>query len=202
MAKDGWKQSDTFSPFIFPTAELTGRTIGLIGYGSIAKAVAKIALAFDMNVLVYTRTPRPNALLDASHFVSLDTLLASSDIVSVHCPLNKDSQHLFCATTFEKMKHGAFFVNTARGGVLVEEDLKNALLSGHLSGAAIDVLETEPMAANCVLYGIPNLTITPHVAWAPMETRQRLLSIVCENIKGFLTGTPCNLVNPDMLPKR
>lgn len=201
VAADGWKRSDTFSPFIFPTTELAGRTIGLIGYGSIAKAVAKIALAFDMKVLVYTRTPRPDALVDASHFVSLDTLLEQSDIVSVHCPLNKQSLHMFCAETFSKMKQGAFFVNTARGGVLVEEDLKNALASGHLAGAAIDVLETEPMAQDCVLYGSPNLTITPHVAWAPMETRQRLLSIVCENIKGFLAGTPCNLVNPDVLPK-
>ena len=199
VAADGWKQSDTFSPFIFPTTELAGRTIGLIGYGSIAKAVTKIALAFDMNVLIYTRTPRPDDLLDASHFVSLDELLASSDIVSVHCPLNKQSQHLFCADTFGKMKPGAFFVNTARGGVLVEEDLKNALVSGHLSGAAVDVLETEPMASDCVLHQIPNLTITPHVAWAPMETRQRLLSIVCKNIEGFLQKKPSNLVNLEVL---
>lgn len=196
---DGWKQSTTFSPFVFPTAELAGRTIGLIGYGNIAKAVAKIALAFEMQVLVYTRTPKPDTLLDASHFVSLDTLLTTSDIVSVHCPLNTASHHMFCTETFSKMKPGAFFVNTARGGVLVERDLKEALESGHLAGAAVDVLETEPMAQDCVLCGVPNLTITPHIAWAPMETRQRLLGILCENIKGFLSGTPCNLVNPDVL---
>ncbi len=195
----GWKQSATFSPFIFPTAELAGRTIGLIGYGSIAKAVAKIALAFDMQVLVYTRTPKPDDLLASSSFVSLDTLLANSDIVSVHCPLNAQSKHMFCAETFSKMKSGAFFVNTARGGVLVESDLKAALESEHLAGAAIDVLETEPMSQNCVLYGVPNLTITPHIAWAPMETRERLLGIVCENIKGFLTQCPSNLVNPAVL---
>lgn len=197
----GWQKSPTFSPFVFSTSELAGRTIGLIGYGSIAKAVTRIALAFDMQVLVYTRTPRPDEALDASHFVSLDTLLAVSDIVSVHCPLNAQSQHMFCAETFAKMKKGAFFVNTARGGVLVESDLKASLESGHLAGAAIDVLETEPMSADCVLQNVPNLTVTPHIAWAPLETRERLLGIVCDNIKGFLTQSPSNLVNPKVLEK-
>lgn len=188
----GWQNSSTFSVLCFPTDELKDKTIGIIGYGSIGKRVAEIALAFEMKVLVYTRTPKDD---NRVNFVSLDELLKTSDIVTPHCPLNDKSREMFNKETFDKMKNGAFFINTARGGVVNEQDLADALKSGKLSGAAIDVLNEEPMSKDCVLKGVPNLIITPHTAWAPLATRQRLLGIVEDNVKSFLNGTPKNVVS-------
>ena len=188
----GWQQSPTFSVLCFPTDELKDKTIGIIGYGSIGKRVAEIALAFEMNVLVYTRTPKSD---NRVRFTSLDELLKNSDIITPHCPLNEQSKEMFNKETFSKMKDRAFFINTARGGIINEQDLAEALKSGKLSGAAIDVLNHEPMSKDCVLKGVPNLIITPHTAWAPLETRKRLLGIVKDNIKAFLNGTPKNKVS-------
>ncbi len=187
----GWQQSPTFSVLCYPTDELSGKTIGIIGYGSIGKRVAEIALAFEMKVLVHTRAPKDDRRVK---FVPLDELLKESDIVTPHCPLNQQSLKMFNKDTFAKMKDGAFFINTARGGVVDEQDLFNALSSGKLSGAAIDVLSEEPMNKACVLKGAPNLIITPHTAWAPLETRKRLIGIVTDNIDAFLDGTPKNTV--------
>lgn len=192
VQKGGWMDSPTFSPFVFPTFELAGKTLGIVGYGSIGKAVAKVAKAFNMNVLAYKRNPEDDGVAKC---VDPDTLLKESDVVSVHCPLNKESEKMFNKETFSKMKDGAIFINTARGGVIVEEDLVEALESGKLSFAGIDVLETEPMAHSCKLYNVKNCILTPHIAWAPMETRERLMGIVCSNIRNFLAGTPENVVN-------
>ena len=188
VKQGGWLRSPVFSPLIFPTDEVFGKTLGLIGYGSIAKAVEKIALALGMKILVYTRTVRE----ESDKFVTLDYLLENSDIVSVHCPLNEQSREMFGAETFKKFKDGAYFINTARGGVINEQALFDALQSGKLSGAAIDVLNQEPMSPSCVLKDAKNLTITPHTCWAPLTTRKRLLGIVCDNIKAFLDGKPQN----------
>lgn len=191
FVKDGgWKRSPVFSPLMFATDEVFGKTLGLIGYGNIAKAVEKVALALGMKVLVYTRTIREKD----PKFVDFDTLLKQSDIVSVHCPLNEQSKEMFNKDTFEKFKDGAYFINTARGGVINEQSLFDALESGKLSGAAIDVLTVEPMRDDCVLFGAKNLTITPHTAWAPLTTRKRLLDIMCDNITAFLEGNPKNNV--------
>ena len=187
----GWTQSATFSKFIYPTQELYGKTIGLVGFGAIAQAAAQLALAFGMNVLSYTRSPKTH---DNVGFVSFEELLAKSDVISVHCPLNDDSRNMFNAEAFEKCKDGAYFVNTARGAIVDEEALLHALESGKLSGAGIDVLRKEPMRPDCPLLGAPNITITPHIAWAPMETRRRLLKTVLSNIRAFLDGTPQNVV--------
>ncbi|MBE5939778.1 MAG: D-2-hydroxyacid dehydrogenase [Lachnospiraceae bacterium] len=186
VAEGGWIRSDTFSAFSYPMYELMGKTIGIIGAGAIGGEVARIAEAFRMNVITYTRK---NTKED------LDNLLATSDIITVHCPLNEQSKEMFNKNTFAKCKDGAFFVNTSRGGVVVEEDLAEALNTGKLSGAAIDVLTSEPMRADCKLYGAKNITFTPHVAWAPIETRKRLIGIVAENIRSFLNGSPQNKVN-------
>lgn len=189
----GWQDSSTFSVLCFPTDELKDKTIGIIGFGSIGQRVAEIALAFEMNVLVYTRTPKNHKRVK---FVSLDKLLSASDIITPHCPLNEQSKEMFNKTVFDKCKDGAFFINTARGGIVNEFDLYDALKSGKLSGAAIDVLSQEPMSNNCILSKAPNLVITPHTAWAPLTTRKRLLNIVQENIVAFLNGnTPKNKVN-------
>lgn len=188
----GWQNCSMFSVLCFPTDELKDKTIGIIGYGSIGKRVAEIALAFEMRVLVYTRTPQLDSRVE---FVSLDTLLSESDVVTPHCPLNSQSLEMFNKDTFAKMKDGAFFINTARGGLVNERDLAEALKSKKISGAAIDVLQEEPMSKDCVLKGIKNLLITPHTAWAPLATRQRLVNIVNENIIAFLSGNPQNKVN-------
>lgn len=188
----GWQTAETFSPFVFPLNELSGKTIGIVGFGAIGQAVAKIAQAFSMNVLAYNRSKKH---IDNVTFVDFETLLKSSDIVTVHCPLNKDSNAMFDKAAFDMMKQGAFFVNTARGAVMVEEDLINALESDHLGGAGVDVLSIEPMSKDCKLKNTKNLLITPHIAWAPIETRERLINIVCENIESFINGTPKNVVS-------
>lgn len=191
--KDGeWIRSRLFCFFSRPTYELQGKTLGIFGYGSIGKKVAQIANAFDMNVIACTRTPKID---DTVTFVDFETLLKESDYLSVHCPLTEATAELFNATTFAKMKKGAYFINTARGGVINEQALCDALASGHLSGAAVDVLTKEPMQESCPLTNAPNITITPHIAWAPLQTRQRLLSIVEANVEGFINGKPQNVVN-------
>lgn len=190
-AKGKWTSSPTFSPFVFPMHELDGKTIGIIGYGSIGKTVAKIALAFGMRVLVYTRTPKDDPLVS---FVDLETLVSKSDVITVHCPLNDASRGMFNEELFAKCKSGAYFVNTSRGPVADERALRAALDSGRLSGAGVDVLESEPMREDCPLFGAKNITITPHIAWAPIETRERLLGIVVDCFEAFLSGKPKNVI--------
>lgn len=187
----GWIDTPTFAVLCFATDELKDKTLGIIGYGSIGKRVAEIALAFEMKVLVYTRTPKTDNMVS---FVSLDELLSLSDIVTAHCPLNDESRELFNDPTFAKMKDGCYFINTARGGIVNEQALLNALESGKLSGAAIDVLDKEPMSKDCALINAPNLIITPHTAWAPLTTRLRLLDVVVANLDAFLSGNPQNVV--------
>ena len=181
----GWIKSDVFSPIVYPTEELAGKTIGIIGMGSIGKKVAKLAQAFEMNVLYYSRS-------DSN--TDIDTLVSESDIVTVHCPLNAQSQHMFNKEMFNKFKRGAFFVNTSRGGTVDEKALRYALDSSILSGAAVDVLDKEPMSENCPLIGAKNLIITPHTAWAAAQTRERLVGIVYNNLRMFLEGKPVNVV--------
>ena len=208
VQEGGWVNSGTFAPFVFPLSELASKTIGLIGYGKIGHQVAKIARAFGMDVLVYTRSYEKakssgdNTMLEGFldradrdvTFVTLDNLLRHSDIVSVHCPLNPESTGLINRETIAKMRDGAFFVNTSRGSIVNEQDLRDALDSGKLSGAGVDVVSIEPMDKDCPLLGAPNCMITPHVAWCPKETRQRLLSEVIKNYKSFLAGKPINTV--------
>lgn len=187
-----WKRSKTFSPFVYPLNEIAGKTFGIVGLGNIGQAVAKIANAFNMNVIACNRSEKN---IENVTPVSFEKLLEQSDIVSVHCPLNDDSKDMFDKNAFAKMKKGALFVNTARGGVMVEKDLYDALQSGHLGGACIDTLSVEPMEENCILMEAKNCIMTPHIAWAPVETRRRLMDIVVDNIKNFLSGAPTNKVN-------
>ena len=187
----GWVTAKVFSAFGLPTDELAGKTIGIFGYGSIGQTVEKIARAFSMRPIVCTRTVRENG---STEFVSFEELLRQSDVLTVHCPLTEQTKLLFSKEVFDHMKTGAFFVNTSRGGVLDESALAEALKSGKLSGAGIDVLTEEPMRADCVLKDVPNLLVTPHTAWAPLSTRKRLLSVVTENFTAFLNGAPQNAV--------
>ncbi len=187
---DGWINSPVFSPVITTTDEIEGKTLGIIGFGSIGRKVAKIAKAFGMKVLVHTRTIRDN---DAE-YVSLEELLNRSDIVSLHCPLTAENAEMMNEDTFAKCKNGAYFINTARGGLVNEQALFNALNSGKLSGAAVDVVKTEPMSKDCVLIGAPNITITPHSAWVPVSTRKRLVGIVENNLSSYLNGNTQNRI--------
>ena len=190
--QDGvWERSQLTTLYDFPTDELDGKVIGLIGYGHIGKKVAEIARAFNMKVLVYTRTPKPDGIAE---FVSFEELLANSDIISLHLPLNDSTRRMMDAEAFMKCKRGALLVNTARGGLVDEPALKAAVESGQLSGAALDAITVEPMR-NCILKGVENIVITPHAAWAPMSTRLRLRDITTACLKAWMEGNPINVVS-------
>ena len=191
FVKDGgWIHSEKFSPFK-PMKEMDGRTLGIVGYGSIGKKVAKIAQAFDMKVLAYNRSPKKD---ESVRFVEMDELLEKSDIVSIHCPLNSDSEKMCNKEFFEKMKGGALFINTSRGGVVDEQALIDAVKSKKISGAGLDVVAVEPMEKHEEILDIDNIIITPHSAWAPVETRTRLVEIVKNNIKKWVAGAPVNVI--------
>ena len=188
-----WVNYKLFSYFGIPTAELTGKTMGIIGYGDIGRKVAQLARAFDMNVVTYTRSPEK--VTDGTNVCSLEQLLICSDVVSLHCPLTEENARMINADTLKLMKPTALFVNTARGGLVDEYALTEALNNDRIAGACIDVLTFEPMQENCPLRKAKNCTITPHIAWAPKETREHLLEKVAENIKCWLGGKPVNVVN-------
>lgn len=187
----GWKNADVFSPLAFSTEEVYGKTLGIVGYGSIGRAVERAAKGLGMQVIVFTRTVCENG---ETRFVDFDTLLKESDIVSLHCPLNEQSADMMNEESFKKMKDGAFFINTSRGGTVDEDALYSALVRGKLSGAAVDVLKEEPQSKKSRIETAPNIIITPHTSWAPLATRKRLLGIVEDNVKAFLAGKPQNKI--------
>lgn len=189
-----WCECSNFCFWDTPQMELSKKTLGIIGFGRIGQAVAKLGQAFGMHILAYSRTQKPQ-FKDLAEFVDLDTLLSKSDIVSLHCPLFPETEKMINSSSISKMKDGAILINTARGGLLDEEAVANALICGKLSAAAVDVVSEEPMKQNNPLLSAPNCIITPHIAWAPKESRQRLLDCVVENIRAYLNGTPQNVVN-------
>lgn len=190
VADGDWCYSKLFTYFNIPFFELSNKTIGIIGYGSIGKAVAKIAKAFNMNILVHTRTTPSEQ--EGIEVVSLEDLLKRSDVVTLHCPLTDKTNLLINKDTLSLMKPTALLINTSRGGVINEYDLCEALNNGTIAAAGLDVLTTEPMKLDCPLRNAKNCYITPHIAWAPKETRERLISIVCDNILGYLNK---NIIN-------
>lgn len=192
-ARGDWINYKYFSYFYIPVYELSGKTIGIIGYGEIGKKVADIARAFGMNVVTYTRSPQK--VTDGTKTVSLDQLMAVSDVITVHCPLNDGTKEMINRRTLSVCKPTALFVNTARGGVVNEKDLADALLNGIIAHASLDVLTYEPMRKDCPFRGLENVTLTPHIAWAPIETRRRLIEKVSQNLKAFIDGKPINQVN-------
>ncbi len=184
-----WSECPDFCFWDYPLVELAGKTMGIVGYGRIGQSTAQIARAFGMRVLAY------DAFVQAPEVVPLDQLLQESDVVSLHCPLFPETAGMMNAQAFAKMKRGAMLINTSRGPLVVEQDLKDALASGHLAGAACDVVSTEPIKKDNVLLGAPNMLITPHIAWAPKESRQRLMDIAVANLRAFVDGAPINIVN-------
>ena len=183
-----WSACRDFAFWDYPLMELQGKTIGIVGYGSIGKEVAKVAQAFGMKVLAYSRH-------GAEDFhTELDELYAQADIVSLHCPLTAENTGMINRDTIAKMKDGVIILNTARGGLINEADLREALLSGKVYAAASDVTCREPINADSPLLGLPNMIITPHIAWAATEARQRLLSVAIDNVRQYLVGNVQNNV--------
>lgn len=187
-----WVRSDTFSYFTIPTFELSGMTMGIIGFGSIGSAVARIARSFGMNVIASTRTPKT---ADGVSFVSTEEVFKCADFISLHCPLTDETRGLVNLDRLRLCKPTAYIINTSRGPVVNENDLARALNSGIIAGAGLDVVETEPMKADNPLLGVKNCIITPHVAWAPVQTRERLIAAAVDNLRSFIDGTPKNKVN-------
>lgn len=189
-----WCRSPDFCYWHTPQMELAGKTLGIIGFGKIGRAVAKIANAFNMRVLAYSRSRCIEGEM-LGEYVDLDTLLKNADIISLHCPATAQTKEIINAASIEKMKDGAILINTARGGLIRETDLADALKSGKLRAAAADVVSVEPIRLDNPLLSAPNCIITPHMAWAPIEARQRIIQITAENIRAYLEGKPINVVN-------
>lgn len=190
-----WTKSPDFSFWNSPLIELHGKTMGIIGFGSIGQATAKIAQAFGLKVIIYTRTPRPKLASESCTFLSFNELLDNSDIISLHCPLTAKTQGIINQETIKRMKDGVMLINTSRGPLIVEKDLKEALNNNKISGAAIDVVSSEPINADNPLLGAKNCIITPHIAWAPKEARQRLMDTAIKNLKAYLNHAPKNVVS-------
>lgn len=188
-----WQNNPDFCFWKKPLTELAGKTMGLIGYGAIGQAVGRIALAFGMKLLVTARHPKQ--VPDGARFVALDALLREADVVSLHCPQTAENLHMIDAEALARMKDGAILLNTARGGLLDERAVAEALKAGKLGAFGADVVSKEPISADNPLLGAPNCFLTPHIAWAPFETRVRLHRITAENIRRFLSGAPQNVVN-------
>lgn len=190
----GWVNASCFTYWLTPQMELAGKTLGIIGFGAIGKAVGRLARAFGMRVIAYNRSQSEEGR-QIAEYVDLDTLLTQSDIISLHCPLFPETEKIINAASIAKMKDRAMLINTSRGPLVDEQALADALNSGKLRAAAVDVVCHEPMVADCPLLSCKNCIITPHMAWAPVESRQRLLDAVVENIRTFLDGKPQNVVN-------
>lgn len=189
-----WSRCPDFCYWNTPLFELAGNTLGIVGLGHIGMKVAQIAQAFGMNVLAYT-SKSPDQLPEWIRKTTLDGLLGASDVVSLHCPLTDTTRELMNSASIEKMRDGAILINTGRGPLVNEADVADALVSGKLGAYCADVLSSEPPSASNPLIGVPNAFITPHVAWATLEARLRLMDIAVCNIKSFLAGSPTNVVN-------
>ena len=173
--------------------EVNGKTLGVVGAGHIGMEVIKVVKALGMNILVHTRTPKADG--DGIRYVSLDELLEHSDYITLHCPLNEQTKHMINKDTIAKMKSSAVIINTGRGALINEADLCDALAAKRIAGAGLDVQEVEPPAEDSPLYTLDNVIITPHMGWKGLETRQRLVGIIRDNVQAFFKGEPINVVS-------
>ena len=187
-----WERSPAFSYFPIPTSELAGRTLSIVGYGSIGRKAAEIGHAFGMNIVVSTRTVPADCPYEVT---DIFTAAEKADVLTFHCPLTEQTKGIVSRELLSHMKSSAMLINTARGGIVCEADLAEALNTGKIAAAYLDVLDKEPMSPDTPLKNAKNCTITPHTAWAPLETRQRLVDIVCSNIRAWQNGAPENKVN-------
>lgn len=190
-----WSSNPDWCFWKYPLVELAGKTMGIIGFGRIGQETGKIAQALGMKVLAYDSYKRPELESETCHYVELDELLKESDVISLHCPLFPSTEGIINKGTIAKMKDGVMIINDSRGPLIVEQDLREALDSGKVAGAALDVVSTEPIKMDNPLLGAENVILTPHIAWAPKESRQRLMDIAVANLQAFVDGAPQNVVN-------
>ncbi|WP_026810166.1 D-2-hydroxyacid dehydrogenase [Arenibacter latericius] len=194
--KDGqWTNSKDFCFWNYPLVALEGKTMGIIGYGSIGRATAKLAEAFGMKILTAGSRKRPELETENVKQVEMEELLRESDVISLHCPLMPETEGIINTANIAKMKDGVMLINTSRGPLIVEEDLKSALDSGKIAFAAVDVASQEPINADSPLLQAENCIITPHIAWAPLDSRINLMHTAVENLEAFLKDSPQNVVN-------
>ena len=189
-----WSRCPDFCYWNSPLIELAGKTFGVIGYGRIGRAAARLAAAFGMEVLAYDT--HATGMDEVARLVSLDEVLEKSDVISLHCPLFENNRGMINQESIARMKDGVLLINTSRGPLIDEAALAQALHTGKVAGAGLDVLETEPARPDNPLLAEPNCLITPHIAWAPKESRQRLMDIAVANLAAWLDGKPQNVVNP------
>ena len=190
-----WTNNPDWCFWKYPLIELADKNMGVIGYGRIGQAVGKIAQAFGMKVLAHDKYQNKDLESETMKYVDLDELLKNSDVISLHCPLTEENRGIINKSTIAKMKDSVIIINTARGQLIVEEDLAEALNQGKVYAAGLDVVSKEPIKEDNPLLKAKNIFITPHIAWAPKESRQRLMDIAVDNLRAFLEGRPVNVVN-------
>ncbi len=195
VKKGDWTNNADWCFWNHPLIELAGKTMGIIGFGRIGQRTAAIAQALGMKVLAYDSYKNAALESETCKYAELDEVLAQADVISLHCPLFPETQGMINKDNIEKMKDGVMIINSSRGPLIVEEDLRDALNSGKVAGAALDVVSTEPIQMDNPLLSAKNCVITPHIAWAPKESRQRLMNIAVDNLKAFVAGKPENVVN-------
>ena len=189
-----WAEGPDWCFWDSPLMELDGKTLGVIGFGKIGQQTAKMAKAFGMNILATGSRPNEEGRA-IGEYVEMDELLAKSDVITLHCPLFPNTKGIICKENIDKMKDGVIILNSSRGPLVVEQDMADALRSGKVKAAAVDVVSAEPMTNDNPLLTAPNCIITPHIAWAPKEARQRIMDTTAKNIEAFLNGSPINVVN-------
>lgn len=190
-----WETNNDWCFWDYPLIELAGKTMGIIGYGRIGQCTGKIAQALGMKVLAFDSYKNLELESETCHYVELDELLAQSDVISLHCPLFEETQGIINKDNINKMKDGVIILNNSRGPLIVEEDLAEALKSGKVAAAGLDVVSTEPVKPENPLLAAPNCIITPHISWASKESRQRLMDFAVDNLAQYINGTPVNVVN-------
>lgn len=189
-----WENGEDWCFWDYPLIELDGKTMGIIGFGKIGQATGRLAKALGMKVLAAGSRPT-DAGREIAEYVEVDDVLAQSDVIALHCPLFPNTKDIICKENIAKMKDGVILLNSSRGGLVVEQDLADALNSGKVYAAAVDVVSTEPIVGSNPLLTAKNCIITPHIAWAPKEARARIMNTTAENIAAFLAGAPVNVVN-------
>lgn len=189
-----WENCDDWCYWDYPLIELAGKTLGIIGFGRIGQSTGRIAKAMGMKVIAFDNMPN-DAGREIAEYVDQDTLLSTSDVIALHCPLFPSTQGIINKENIAKMKDGVILLNNSRGPLVVEQDLADALNSGKIAAAGLDVVSTEPIRGDNPLLKAKNCIITPHISWAPKESRQRIMDCAVENAKAFLAGAPVNVVN-------
>ena len=190
-----WENNPDWCFWDYPLIELAGKTMGIIGYGRIGQNTGRLAQAFGMNVLAYDKFRNPELVTETCRYAGLEELFSASDVIFLHCPLFPETEGIINKQNINKMKDGVIILNNSRGPLINEQDLREALDSGKVYAAGLDVVSAEPIRGDNPLLGAKNCIITPHISWAPKESRQRLMNIAVENLEAFMHGTPQNVVN-------